>query len=972
MFVHSRNVRAKMKRLSAETRATSSKIFVSYSHKDEKWWERLRIHLTPLIDQASLVVWADTEIRAGQEWRLAIEAAIASAQVAVLLVTADYLASDFIQQTELPRLFEAATKRGLLVLWIAVNASLYEDARFAKYESLNDPKKPLATLSPTKREAELVRIVRRIREVVAATAPPYSKDRSFMVPHHRNPVFTGREDVLGLLKTKIKAQRVGSLSQIQAITGLGGIGKTQIALEYTYRYREDYTWVFWVVAATEETLSSGFARIARLLELPEGAARDLEQTRDAVRRWLETNEQWLLVFDDVDDPELLGSYLPGQHSGHILLTSRTQVLQSAGLFFQPIVVDVLSPKEALEFLHRRTGREIKDSMEWVAAEQLASELDYLPLALEQAAAYIFTHGTRFRDYVVSFRKRRLQLLQRQNPITGRYPHSVATTWELNFSKVKQLPASADLLRLSAFLAPEDVPLDLLAEGFVQLDIPLKEAIRDFADDPVVLDDVLEPLTRYSLVRRHPRLQAYSMHRLTQAVIRTSLNESERQLWAKRSVIAIAHVFPTGNFEAWPVCQRLAPHAIVCADWIQEWNCEFEQSAVLLTELGYYLTEKAQYDAGERLERLALTICNRVLGPQHLQTATTLNNLARLCRLQGRFEDAEPLYRQALAIHEAVLGNDDPDTAISLNNLALLYRAQGRLKDAEPLYLRCLALYEAALGSDHPHTATTLNNLARLYHEQGRLRSAEELFRRALSIREKVLGADHPHTAISLNNLAEVYRDEGITKDAEDLFRRALTIRENTLGAEHPDTAGSLNSLADLYRAEGRLGDAEPLFRRVLDIYERVLGREHPNTAVILNNLGRLYRDMNLLSDAEPLFRRALAIRQKTVGSHHPDTATSLNNLADLYRAEGRLSEAEPLLGEALAIYETALGTDHPYTAASLNNLAQVYRDQKRYNDAEPLFSRALAINERVLGPQHPDTIRVRDKLQALHHERGTG
>jgi len=263
--------------------------------------------------------------------------------------------------------------------------------------------------------------------------------------------------MLERVRSRLTSNGTAALSQAQAISGLGGIGKTQTAVEYAYRYRQDYTAVLWLVAETEQSLSSGFAALARLLHLPERDAPDQDQLRQAVQSWLEANEGWLLVFDNADEPSLLRSYLPRQHRGHVLLTSRAQVFQAAGLLFTPIALEPLSSDEAREFLLRRTGRESTDAAEISAADNLARELDYLPLALEQSAAYMVARGARFQDYLRSFRKRQLELLEQQQPMIGNYSQSVGTTWSLNFSEVKRSPASADLLCLSAFLAPDDIP-----------------------------------------------------------------------------------------------------------------------------------------------------------------------------------------------------------------------------------------------------------------------------------------------------------------------------------------------------------------------------------------------------------------------------------------------------------------------------------------------------------------------------------
>ena len=269
--------------------------------------------------------------------------------------------------------------------------------------------------------------------------------------------------------------------------------------------------------------------------------------------------------------------------------------------------------------------------------------------------------------------------------------------------------------------------------------------------------------------------------------------------------------------------------------------------------------------------------------------------------QGMYAQAEPLHQRALTIREQVLGPEHPDTASSLNNLAGLYDHQGLYAQAEPLYQRALAIWEKVLGPEHPDTATSLNNLALLYHHQGLSAQAEPLFQRALAIREQVLGAEHPDTATSLNNLALLYDHQGLYAQAAPLFQRALTISEQVLGPEHPDTATSLNNLAGLYYDQGLYAQAAPLFQRALAIREQVLGPEHPSTATSLNNLAGLYHHQGLYAQAEPLFQRALAIREKSLGSEHPNVALVLENYAGLLRELDREAEAEQLAARARGI-----------------------------------------------------------------------
>jgi CHAT domain-containing protein len=383
-----------------------------------------------------------------------------------------------------------------------------------------------------------------------------------------------------------------------------------------------------------------------------------------------------------------------------------------------------------------------------------------------------------------------------------------------------------------------------------------------------------------------------------------------------------------------------------------------------------LYEQGKYAAAIPLAEHALAIREKVLGKEHPDVATSLNNLAGLYQNMGNYSQAEPLYQRALEIREKVLGPENPAVATSLDDLAELYHKQGKFRTAEPLYQRSLAIREKVLGPEHLHVAGSLNNLADLYLDIGNYSQAEPLYQRSLAIREKVLGSEHPAVATSLISLAGLYHRQGKFRTAEPLYQRSLAIREKVLGLEHPAVALSLNNLAALYENMGNYSQAEPMYQRSLAIWEKVLGKEHPDVATSLNNLAGLYENMGNYSQAEPMYQRALAILEKVMGLEHPDVARSLLNLAGLYHKQGKFRTAEPLLQRALAILEKALGKEHPDVATSLNSLATLYQEQGKYSQAEPMYQRSLAIYEKVLGLEHPFFASSIISLATLYHKQG--
>ena len=374
----------------------------------------------------------------------------------------------------------------------------------------------------------------------------------------RNPFFTGREQVLVRLQEALAARGRTALS------GLGGVGKTQTAVEYAHRHLKEYDCIFLVSAASREGLLSGYVTIAGLLKLPEAGAQDQTLIMDAVKRWLGSHRGWLLVLDNADRPDIVKPFLPAEPTGHVLLTSRAQVFDTIGIV-KPVDLNEMSPAEARTFLLKRTGREHEGGPEPNAASELAAELGFLPLALEQASAYIVRNESLFQDYLNSFRNRRLELLNKHGPVAGGYRESVRTTWSMNFRQLeRESETAADLLRLSAFLSPDGIPLEFLTAGAPELGNLLSAALADVQEDPLVLDETLAPLTNFSLIRRQIETRNYSVHRLVQAVVRAEMDTETQHLWAERTVGAVNRAFPSAEFSTWALCERLLPQALASA------------------------------------------------------------------------------------------------------------------------------------------------------------------------------------------------------------------------------------------------------------------------------------------------------------------------------------------------------------------------------------------------------------------------
>jgi len=640
------------------------------------------------------------------------------------------------------------------------------------------------------------------------------------VPHNRNRNFTGRSDLLSKLRAQLQAERHSALT---ALHGLGGIGKTQTAVEYAYRFAAEYHLVWWVRSEDSSTLAGDFALLATKLGLAE-ATTDQQSAIQAVTDHLSGMGGWLLVFDNARDPEEIRQYLPGAGSGHVIITSRWPDWRSVA---DPLPVATMSAEDAVEFMHRRSGREDEG-----ASRELVEELGFLPLALEQAAAYIEEHGRSIAEYLDLFRKHRQLILRRGRP-SHDYPDTVGTTWELSIAKVReQSPTGAALLNLCAFFAPDNIPLDVIRNGKERLPEPLSGAVGNELE----LDEAVSALRRYSLAERTE--DTLSVHRLVQAVVRDRLKKHDKALWAESAAGFVRKAFPydSDDVNTWPICVRLLAHASVAAS-----HCEAEEvgsvyAAGLLVQSAVYLQARADFSG-------ALTFTER-----------------------------------ALKLFESTYGADHPQVATSINNLAYIHSKLGDFVQARDLYERALKIIETAYGPDHAKVALYVNNLGQVLYELGELAEARKLYERALQIDEAACGPNHPTVAIDINNLGNLLLDLGDLAEARKLFERAVQIDEATYGPNHPQLAISINSLGSLLHRIGDLAGAGKLFERALQIDEAAYGPNHPTVALRINNVASVLWDLEDVGQACTLFERALTILVSTLGPHHPRTEFVRSNL----------------------------------------------------------------------------------------------
>ncbi|OWY45267.1 TPR-like protein [Alternaria alternata] len=709
-----------------------------------------------------------------------------------------------------------------------------------------------------------------------------------------------------------------------ALVGLGGVGKSQIALQYAHSIRDaaPQTFVFWVHASTRARFEEAYKDIANRLELP-GRDDPKANVLRLVHDWLrdEANGRWMMVVDNVDDVETffpsrkrqrrgdeadasaqipLATYLPQSRNGAILVTSRSQdaATRLVGSYNRTKEVLAMDEEEGLQLLRNK----LQDQPVEESATDLLRSLDCIPLAVVQAAAYINRRRRMtIAGYLAEFRKdskKRERLLKWDAGELRRdesASNSVVTTWQMSFEQIqRERRSAAELLSLMSFFNPQGIPESVLRRH--SRAIARETELGDDEDADSAFDEDLDTLQAYSLVSMTADSEAFEMHALVQFCTRVWLSScSDAEQWEQRFVVLMAQELHDGAHKNLIKGQQLLPHVEPLFITQPASEKAFEAWVEVLNNAACFLWKSGSYSVAQHVAEKAVAASEEALGQEDPLTLNGLNTLAVVLRAQGKYEEAETLHRRVLEWDEKNLGDDHFKTLTSMNNLALVLQDQNNYRKAEALHQRALEGNKKMLGEDHPYTLAHMNNLALVFKHQGRCEEAEPLYQRTLEGFEKVLGEDHPDTLISMSNLASVLHGRGRYEEAETLNRRALQGREK-LGEDHPDTLTSVGNLASVLHERGRYEEAEMLSRRALEGSEKKLGQDHPDTLKCIHNLAVLLDDLRRYPEAAELYQRVCDRCTQQLGSQHPETILSCNNFAAMQQRamEARLAQGEGL------------------------------------------------------------------------------
>jgi tetratricopeptide (TPR) repeat protein len=687
------------------------------------------------------------------------------------------------------------------------------------------------------------------------------------LPAH-NPRFVGRE---GEMQRLHEAAGLGRFGVLTAVQGMGGVGKTALAIQYAHAYGDFYPGGCWlVVCAGENNLASAVRRLDLDLWL---TLSDAEQRDDnlAARRVLAELERRaieeakarcgeehppepkaLLLLDNVDAPALLqppqSDLLTGRQWLHVLATTRSgaQDFGNDPDRLTVLSVDELPDDDALRLIESyQPGGRFPTPQERDAALGLVRLLGGFTLAVEVVAVHLGERAGRVTCAAFLERMKK-EGLGKFDDVAGATRTGIFHGERLVGATLKptlDLLSEPERLVLSyaALLPPDSIPLPWL-RALAAKDFP--ELGRDAEpgyDDPWL--NLLNHLLGLRLLHtidstddgRTPRI--LRMHRLVGELVRGTNKEIEHHRDSLSSHARERCGFLQKGWLEWGNRWEIGPVASLAH--LRMDNCDWNHGPWLASHAALRLFDLGMYSPAESLYRRALDANERVWGPEHPFTLTSASNLAFLLASKGDYAGAEPLHRRTLEAKERVLGPDHPDTLTSVNNLAALLNYKGDYAGAELLLRQAMETFERVLGPEHPSTLTSVNNLATLLEHRSDYAGAEPLQRRALEANERVLGPDHPDTLTSVNNLAALLNSKGDYAEAEPFYRRALEGRERVLGPEHPDTLTSVNNLAVLLDSKNDYAGAEPLYRRALESRKRVLGPEHPDILVSTRNLDTL-------------------------------------------------------------------------------------------------------------------------------------
>lgn len=687
--------------------------------------------------------------------------------------------------------------------------------------------------------------------------------------------YTGRTHALTALSDYFATPSANA--QVKAITGLGGVGKTQLARQYVQQYRHRYALMWWLDV---DSLDIGYLALASSLGLSTQNLK-AQEVCDLVKQRLRQLPDWLLVFDNAQNYEQLQAYLPQQHShtrGHVLITSRNLSWPNA------LHLHEFQSEEAIDLLWRIWTQDDAavrlrhlgwDKTFYTQASPLAQDLGYLPLALVQAGVYIKHTGQTLQGYRTLFEQQRQALWEKSGHKPEGYNYTVATTWTLSMQKARQeTPLAQSLIQYCAFVHHAAIPRYLIAQ---------------LLPDSLAEHDAVRALQHYALLEANPMLATLSIHQLVQLVVQDALDKAEQQTCLASLFEAMNAIWPEFEVKSLLHIRQRRELTLHLAEIITHGKQvplkNQNDLADGMAELGAIYLEIGDAKKSLEYSQQALVIQQHIAQPLPAELMTLLN----LINLALEDKNFRPSSEEITQMQQQYNKPASPHLAMLLNNISMSYQALGDFKQALDFQLQSLSMYRQLYQEPHQRIADTLSNLGTICGNLNWYEKQISCHQKALAIYQQLYKAPHINIATALNNLGESYRASGRSIEAMECLKESLEMCEELFGENpQPYTAAVLNNLALLYDELSEYQQGLVCYLKALKINQQLYQAPQPDIALALNNVGGSYLCIGELEQAEKYLNQARDMIKQLYSPPHPYIATIINNFANLYKARGDL------------------------------------------------------------------------------------